>query len=127
MQQATFANMPQALKEAFLRVNPDSQQLRVMHDKDAERMRSFKDIPDGELKAVRAATLIVVGDQDIVKLEHAIELTHLIPRARLLVLVGGHGDYIGEAVTTHRETRYPELTAGMIEEFLDAPLDRSVE
>ena len=33
--------MPQLLKDAFLRVNPDPQQLRVMHDKDAERMRRF--------------------------------------------------------------------------------------
>jgi pimeloyl-ACP methyl ester carboxylesterase len=121
MKQATFANMPQPLKAAFLRVNPDSHQLRVMHDKDAERMLSFKDIPDKDVNSVRASTLIVVGDQDIVKLEHAGELTRLIPGARLLVLVGGHGDYMGEAVMTQRETRYPELTAGLIEEFLDAP------
>ena len=29
-------------------------------------------------------------------------------------------DYLGEAVTTQRDTRYPELTARLIEEFLDA-------
>ncbi|HEX6104815.1 MAG TPA: alpha/beta hydrolase [Gemmatimonadales bacterium] len=121
MEQATFANMPQSLKEAFLRVNPDPHQLRVMHDKDAERMRNFTDIPDSALKSVRASTLLVLGDQDIVRLEHAVELTRLIPAARLLVLAGGHGDYIGEAVMTRRPSRYPELTAGMIEEFLDAP------
>jgi hypothetical protein len=63
----------------------------------------------------------VLGDHDIVKPEHAIELTHLIPNARLMVLVGGHGDYLGEAIMTQRATRAPELTAGFVEEFLDGP------
>jgi pimeloyl-ACP methyl ester carboxylesterase len=120
MDKADFSNMPQQLKDAFLRVNPDMQKLKTMHDKDAERMRSFKDVPDDSVRSVRAPTLIVLGDQDIVKLEHAVELTRLIPGARLLILPAGHGDYLGEAVMTQKETRYPELTARLIEEFLDA-------
>ena len=30
----------------------------------------------------------------------------------------GHGDYLGEIVAAPNATRYPELTAGLIEEFL---------
>ena len=41
MKQADIANMPQALKDAFLAVNPDFQQLKTMHDKDAARMAGF--------------------------------------------------------------------------------------
>jgi pimeloyl-ACP methyl ester carboxylesterase len=121
MKQADFSNMPRPLKDAFLRVNPDVQQLKAMHDKDAARMRSFKDVPDGLVQSVRAPTLIVLGDRDIVKPEHAVELTRLISDARLLILPGGHGDYLGEAVMTQKDTRYPELTAGLIAEFLDLP------
>ena len=121
MHKAEFATMPQPLKDAFLRVNSDEKQLRTMHDKDAARMRSFKDVPDEQLRSVRAPTLIVLGDRDIVTHEHAVELTRLIPDARLMILPGGHGDYLGELVMTQRRTRYPELTAGLIEEFLDAP------
>ena len=121
MKKADFSNMPQPLKDAFLRVNPDERKLRTMHDKDAARMQSFKDVPDDLVRSVRAPTLIVLGDQDVVKPEHAVELTRLIPGARLLILPAGHGDYLGEAVMTQRETRYPELTARLIEEFLDAP------
>jgi pimeloyl-ACP methyl ester carboxylesterase len=121
MKQADFSNMPQPLKDAFLRVNPNSQQLRTMHDKDAARMRNFKDVPDELVKAVRSPSLVVVGDRDIVRLEHAVELTRLISGARLLILPGGHGDYLGEAVMTQEDTHYPELTARLIEEFLDAP------
>ena len=120
MEQADFSNMPQPLKDAFLRVNPDTQQLETMHDKDAARMRNFKDVPDDLVRSVRAPTLIVLGDQDIVRLEHAVELTRLISGARLLILPAGHGDYLGEAVMTQKDTRYPEQTAALIEEFLDS-------
>lgn len=95
MRQADFSNMPQPLKDAFLRVNPDTAQLRRMHDKDAERMRNFRDVPDSLVASVRAPTLVVLGDRDIVRPEHALELTRLIPNARLLVLPCGHGDYLG--------------------------------
>jgi hypothetical protein len=38
IKQADIANMPQALKDAFLAVNPDSQKLKATHDKDAARI-----------------------------------------------------------------------------------------
>jgi pimeloyl-ACP methyl ester carboxylesterase len=115
---ADFAGMPQGLKDAFLQVNPDPAKLRVMHDKDLERMRHFQDVPDAELRAMRVPTLILIGDRDVTRPEHAVELTHLIPGARLIVLVGGHGEYMGEATLPQR-ARAPELTAGLVEEFLD--------
>ena len=115
---ASFDDMPQPLKDAFLRVTPDPVRLRTMHDKDLARMRAFPDVPDDDVRAVRAATLIVLGDRDTVLPEHAIELTRLMPEARLLVLPAGHGEYLGEVVMTSGDTRYPALTAGLIEEFL---------
>jgi pimeloyl-ACP methyl ester carboxylesterase len=84
-------------------------------------MRGFRDVPDEAVRAVRAPTLIVLGDRDVVKPEHALELSRLIDGARLLILPGGHGDYLGEAVATQDDTGYPELTARLVEEFLDAP------
>jgi pimeloyl-ACP methyl ester carboxylesterase len=119
MEQTDFSNMPQPLKDAFLRVNPDPRRLKAMHDKDADRMRNFADVSDDALRTVAAPTLIVIGDRDIVTAEHALELTRLISGARLLVVPGGHGDYIGEAVMTQGESRYPELIAGLIEAFLN--------
>ena len=118
---ADISNMPQPLQDAFLKVNPDPAKLKTMHDKDAERMRHFTDVPDADLRAIRASTLIVIGDRDIVKPEHALELARSIPNARLMILVGGHGDYLGEAIMTQRASRAPELTAGFVEDFLDAP------
>jgi pimeloyl-ACP methyl ester carboxylesterase len=88
---------------------------------DALRDNCSEGVPDADVRKVRARTLVMLGDRDVVTPEHAIALTRLIPNARLLVLVGGHGDYMGEAIMTQRATRYPQLTAGLVEEFLDEP------
>ena len=121
MEKATFADMPQPLKDAFLKVNPDPKMLRAMHDKDLERMQHFIDTSDAEVRSVKAPTLVLLGDRDVPTVEHGIELTRLLPRARLLILPAGHGDYLGEVIATRPGSRYPELTVGLIEEFLDAP------
>ena len=34
-----------------------------MHDKDAARMQSFADVPEERVRAIRAPTLIVLGDR----------------------------------------------------------------
>ena len=123
MEKADISNMPQPLKDAFLRVNPDPVKLKRMHDKDRERMLNFKEVGNRSLRTVKAQTLVVAGDRDIVKPEHALEISRAIPGARLLILPGGHGDYLGEAVMAPRESRYPALTAALIEEFLDTPAE----
>lgn len=122
MKEADFSNMPQPLKDAFLKVNPDPKKLKTMHDKDAERMRGFQDVPDAKVRGVGAPTLVLIGDKDLVKPEHAASLARLFPNGRLLIVPGAHGDYIGELVmTTQTASRMPELTVGLVEEFLDAP------
>jgi len=121
MANASFADMPQPLKDAFLKLNPDPQKLRAMHDKDLERMQHFVETDDAEVRSLKAPTLILSGDQDVCTPEHALELARLIPAARLMILPGGHGDYLGELVMTQQGSRYPELTAGLVEAFLDQP------
>jgi pimeloyl-ACP methyl ester carboxylesterase len=123
MAKGTFADMPQPLKDAFLRVNPDPQKLRTMHDKDLERMQHFVETPDADVRSVEAPTLVVCGDRDVNTTEHAVELTRLLPRARLLILPGGHGDYLGEVTAPTRDDRHAALTASLLEDFLDGGLD----
>jgi pimeloyl-ACP methyl ester carboxylesterase len=121
MKHADIANMPQALKDAFLAVNPDPQRLKTMHDKDAARMVGFIDVPDTAVRAVVAPTLIITGDRDVARLEHALELSRMFPDARLLVLPGGHGDYLAEASSAPTDTGYAEIAATLIERFLSEP------
>src|SRR6185503_868111 len=118
---ATFADMPQPLKDAFLAVTPDPEKLRRMYERDIERMRSFRDVPDADVASVKVPVLIVSGDRDVPTVEHAVELTRLMPHARLSILPGGHGDYLGELLAPASGSRYAELTAWLVEQFLDEP------
>ncbi|TGK00974.1 alpha/beta hydrolase [Leptospira semungkisensis] len=117
----SFSDMPEPLKEAFLKVNPDPQKLRNMFEKDIDRMANFKDVSDKDVRSVKASTLVILGDQDITRPEHAVEITHLIPKSRLIILPGGHGEYLGEILSSPKASRYPELSASLIEDFLDSP------
>jgi pimeloyl-ACP methyl ester carboxylesterase len=120
MSQASFDTMPQPLKDAFLRVVADPVKLRTMYDKDAERMQNFEEVSDDDLRALQASTLVIAGDRDVLTTEHAVEVSRLIPDARLIVLPSGHGDYLGELiVAADGDDDYPALTAHLIERFLD--------
>jgi pimeloyl-ACP methyl ester carboxylesterase len=119
---ANFDGMPAALKAEFLRVNPDTAALRRMHDRDLERMHAFTDLPDEQVRSVKAPTLILCGDRDVVTNEHALELTRVIVGARLLILPGTHGDYLGD-ISAPARPRAIEATAGLVEEFLAEATD----
>ncbi len=43
---------------------------------------------DGELRSIQAPTLVAIGDNDYVRIDHAADVTRLIPNARLAVLPG---------------------------------------
>ncbi len=122
MKKADFKNMPQPLKDAFLKVNPDPEKLKNMCEKDIERMHSFKNTTDKELKSIQAPTLILIGDKDLVKPEHAAELSRKISNARLMILPGSHGEFLGEILSGNAAGHAPEFTAGFIQEFLEAPM-----
>jgi len=119
MKQATLANMPEQLKEAYLKVSPDPKGLQVMQDKDAERMVNFKDIPDDQIESIKAPTLIIIGDKDVIKPEHAIEMHGQIANSSLAIIPGVLGEYIGEITTLHSHSKEANFVIPMIENFLD--------
>jgi pimeloyl-ACP methyl ester carboxylesterase len=119
MQHASLENMPQLLKDAFLRVNPDTTALRNMHDKDRDRMIAFKDWSDEDLRAIKAPSFIINADKDVILPEHALKMSKLIPNAELMILPGTHGAYLGEICTAVPNSKLPEMTVAMVEEFLE--------
>jgi pimeloyl-ACP methyl ester carboxylesterase len=118
MEQASLENMPAPLKEAYLKAAPDKSQLQAMHDKDRDRMKRVKDWTDESLQSIKAKTLLVVGDHDVVTTEHTVKMSHLIPNASLMVLPGDHGSFIGEVCTVKKGSKIPEMTVQVVEEFL---------
>lgn len=120
MKQARLENMPEQLKEGYKKVASDTSGLQVMHDKDAKRMVDFKDIPNEKIKSIKAPTLIIIGDKDVITPEHAIEMNRLIANSELAIIPGGHGEYIGEVTTLKPNYQESDFIAvPMIESFLD--------
>ncbi|MBI1227602.1 MAG: alpha/beta fold hydrolase [Bacteroidetes bacterium] len=120
MANPSFEGMPKAFKDAFLEINPDSNALHRMYERDVARMQSFPNIQAEEIKAIQSPTFLIIGDQDVVKPEHACEMYRLISKSRLAILPGGHGDYIGE-VTTPQDSVMIAATVKMIDKFLSEP------
>lgn len=117
MKNAKFEEMPQAYKDAYLQINPDKDALYKMYLRDVTRMQTFKDIKEEDIKAIKAPALIILGNNDVVSPEHGVEMYRQIQKAKLMIVPGGHGDYIGELATLkpgHNE--YPALS--IIEAFL---------
>jgi len=124
MKQATLANMPEQLKEAYLNVAPNPNGLQIMCDKDVKRMLNFKDIPDEQIESIKAPTLIIIGDQDVIKPEHAIEMHRQIANSELAIIPGVHGEYIEEITTLKFNSKEADFVIPMFESFLDKPSER---
>jgi pimeloyl-ACP methyl ester carboxylesterase len=71
-----------------------------------------------DLRALQAPALIVIGDADIVRPEHAVELFRLLPHANLVILPRSEHDLINERA---------DWLLPMIQEFLDAPMPEGPE
>jgi len=103
--------MPAELREAYLKVAPQPENLESFFYKARNRMRDFKDVPDEAICSINAPTLVVSSDRDVMRPQGAVELFQLLPHAHLAMLPGiGHME-----ITSQRHLLVP-----MIERFLDS-------
>jgi pimeloyl-ACP methyl ester carboxylesterase len=115
--------MPPVLRDAYLAASPAPDLARFV-DKTKTMMLGARDLRPEELRAIQAPALIMVGDSDVVRPEHEMDLFRLLPHARLAVFPGSlHGAYLGAAETARPDSKQPEMAAAMIEEFLSAAQD----
>jgi pimeloyl-ACP methyl ester carboxylesterase len=119
MEKASLDNMPKPLQAAYLQVAPDKNGLQTMHDKDAARVVGFRDWTDEMLRSIKAQTLFIAADHDVVTTEHTAKMAHLVPASHLLILPGIHGSYIGEICAVERGSKIPEVAVAVIIEFLN--------
>jgi pimeloyl-ACP methyl ester carboxylesterase len=119
MPTATLSTMPPYLREAFLKINPDSAKLQTMFELDKNRMVNFKDWSDADLTAIKAPALVIAGDKDVMTASHTAEMASKIPKAELLIVPGNHGSFILEAGSPKTESKIPGLVLATIEEFLN--------
>ncbi len=119
MKKGTFDDMPQVYKDAFLTVNPSKEALQRMFKRDHTRMNKFQDIPDALMSGIKAPTLIIMGDKDVASVEHAAEMQRVISGSRLMIIPGGHGDYIGEMTRLKDAAEVYIYALWLIERFFD--------
>lgn len=120
MSKPTFEGMPQPYKDEYLKINPDTNALHRMYERDVARMQSFPDISEAQMKSIKAPAFIIIGDRDVTTPEHAAEMHRLISNSRLAIIPGGHGDYIGE-MTTPQDSTLIAATVSLINKFLSEP------
>ena len=105
-------DMPKSLRDAYLAVAPNPANLQSFFEKCVERMRHFQDIPEDVMRKIGPPTLVICGDADVMRPEHAVETYRLIPHSEVAVLPGT--DHMAIMART-------DLLMPIIVKFLDAP------
>jgi pimeloyl-ACP methyl ester carboxylesterase len=116
---ATMADMPTPLRTVFVASAPDPAEVPARFAKQVALMQAFRDIPEASLRAITAESLVMIGDKDVISVEHAARLARLLPHAELAVMPGSaHGTYLGAAEAARPGSPLVEMAVTMIESFL---------
>ena len=110
--------------EEYTRIAPNPQDFSRLFAKQQQLDGEIQDWPVEAIRAIKALTLLIIGDSDIIRPEHTVELFRLLdggvagdlvglPRSQLAVLPG----------TTHVTlVDRAEWLVSMITQFLDTPM-----
>lgn len=110
---AKQSDMPAELQRAYLKVAPHPEDLPKFFAKSVERMLHFQGWTPEQMQSIHAPTLVLLGDRDVLTVEHAVRLFRLLPHAQLAVLPDTNHMQIVDRV---------DQLLSIIPAFLDAPL-----
>lgn len=114
-------------QKAYARVAPKPEHWPMLVAKGQQLDREFEGWPPEAIQSIKAPTLVIIGDSDVVRPEHAVQMFRLLgggvsgdlaglPNSQLAVLPG----------TTHVTlVERADLLLSMIPVFLDAPMPKS--
>ncbi len=111
---ATANDFGADLREAYEKIAPRKEWNRLI---DKTKVMTLPEESWGadKLKSISAPTLFMIGDDDIVKPEHAVDMFRLLPKGQLAILPG----------TNHFAPVYkPDLLLSLIEPFLAGPMPK---
>jgi len=114
--------------EEYMRIAPRPEDFNRLFAKKTEMDRQLKDLPAETIRAIEAPTLLILGDSDIVRPEHAVEMFRLLgggvfgdmppglPNSQLAVLPGtSHVTIVDRA----------DWLVPMIDAFLERPVNNA--
>jgi len=83
--------VPAPLKEAYEKCAPDPKHWPVLFAKVNKLLVNFSGFRPEDMRSIDAPIMVMTGDRDFVRPEHAVEMFRLLPRAELAILPGaGH-------------------------------------
>jgi pimeloyl-ACP methyl ester carboxylesterase len=112
--------------EEYTRIAPRPEDFATLFAKKTQMDREIQDLPAEAVEALDAPTLLIIGDSDIVRPEHAVEMFRLLgggvmgdlaglPNSQLAILPGTthatlpeRGDWLGSMVTEFLDRPMPE-------------------
>lgn len=109
-QSLTPETFPRLLVEMYKQTTPDGpEHFPIVFEKLKRLWLEEPRIPPQNLSRIAAPTLVISGDQDVIALEHTIELFRAIPKAQLCIVPGSSHGLVLEK---------PGLVAQVILDFL---------
>jgi pimeloyl-ACP methyl ester carboxylesterase len=111
--------------DEYMKIAPHPEHFATLFAKKTEMDRQTKDIPAESVRAIKSPTLLIIGDSDLVRPEHAVEMFRLLgggifgdtpaglPESQLAVLPGSSHVSVAGRI---------ELLVPMINSFLDKPM-----
>ena len=113
--------------DEYVAIAPRPEDFPTLFAKKTAMDREFRDVTDDEIRAMEAPTLVLIGDSDLVRPEHAVEMFRLLgggvfgdmppglPASQLAVIPG----------TSHVSIKnQPDLLIPIVTSFLDAPMPK---
>ena len=114
--------------QEYIRIAPRPEDFNKLFAKKTEMDRQTKDFSEEDIRHIKAPTLIIIGDSDLTRPEHAVEMFRLLgggvfgdtpaglPNSQLAILPAtSHVGVAGRA----------DWLVSMVNEFLDAPVKRA--
>ena len=113
--------------DEYMRIAPRPEDFNTLFAKKNEMDKHLQDFPEEAIRSLKAPVLLIIGDSDLVRPEHAVEMFRLLgggvfgdaapmPNSQLAILPGtSHVTLVDKA----------ELLLAMIPPFLDAPMSEA--
>jgi pimeloyl-ACP methyl ester carboxylesterase len=111
--------------DEYMKIAPHPDDFATLFEKKTQMDRQIRDVPPERIRDIRAPTLIILGDSDLIRPEHAVEMFRLLgggifgdmppglPNSQLAILPGtSHVTLVDRA----------EWLVSMVNAFLDTPV-----